>query len=277
MYPTLSLNDKGPAVRRLQELGDFLGFDSGKNDGLFGPVTRRIVTEIQQSLGLCQDGICGPATWSALLNAVDHRRSLVSILPCGLHDISGAHLPPRNFAYLRAWESIVGVVLHQTGCAMPSNPIGWQNVNAHYGITQEGIPILINRPEDMIWHAQGLSKLSIGIEIEGNFEGVEGLAKTLWAKGGGPHFLTDLMIKAAGIIFDNVMDRFTSNGQKWRSVWAHRQSAKSRRGDPGSEIWQKIAKPWIFSLNCSKYEPRTWVGAGRPIPTVWDSNGKGAY
>lgn len=273
----LSIGDKGPGVRRLQEMLDNLGFNGGSNDGIFGPSTRRAVMGLQQQTGLCQDGIVGEQTYRKITTMVEDERSIYSITPNGLHDITSLHEPPRNFAYLRSWQQIQGVTLHQTGCAMPARPLGWARVNAHYGVTREGLAILLNRPEDMIWHAQGASKTTIGVEIEGNYCGLEGNPRTLWAKGGGPHELNDAMLEALEVVFDDVLRRFGEAGERWSVIYGHRQSSRNRRGDPGGEIWRRVAIPWGEYLHTSSFLPSKVFGRGRPIPKQWDPNGKGAY
>ena len=40
----------GPAVKRLQELGDLLGCDTGPNDGIFGKDTLKAVKAIQKKV-----------------------------------------------------------------------------------------------------------------------------------------------------------------------------------------------------------------------------------
>ena len=42
------------------------GFNPGKIDGVFGPLTRAAVLAFQKSKGLVQDGIVGRKTWTAL-------------------------------------------------------------------------------------------------------------------------------------------------------------------------------------------------------------------
>lgn len=273
----LAIGASGPTVRRVQELLDYLGFDAGPNDGIFGPLTRRAIKTLQRDAGICQDGIVGNETYHAITSRIDDDRSLYRITPNGLHDISGLHAPPRNFAYLRSWSKIRGVTLHQTGCAMPARPLGWSRVNAHYGVTLEGLPILINRPEDMIWHAQRASISTIGIEVEGNYCGVSGNTRTLWTAGGGPDTLNSAMLEALDVVFDDVLRRFGEAGEQWSVVYGHRQSSRNRRADPGEEIWRRVAIPWASYLHTSRYTPSKVFGDGRPIPKQWDSNGKGAY
>ena len=63
--PTLRVMDRGPAVRRLQELLNARGADLSP-DGIFGVMTRDAVIRFQSENDLDADGIVGPATWAVL-------------------------------------------------------------------------------------------------------------------------------------------------------------------------------------------------------------------
>ncbi len=65
--PMLRSGSRGEAVRRLQELLNAKGFDSGKVDGIFGVKTRAAVIAFQKANGLSADGIVGPLTWGKLI------------------------------------------------------------------------------------------------------------------------------------------------------------------------------------------------------------------
>jgi N-acetylmuramoyl-L-alanine amidase len=57
---------KGDDVAELQGQLNLLGFDAGKEDGIFGPATGRALMEFQRNSGLGVDGILGPDTVGAL-------------------------------------------------------------------------------------------------------------------------------------------------------------------------------------------------------------------
>lgn len=57
---------RGDDVAALQRALNALGFDAGREDGIFGPDTGRALTDFQRNAGLAPDGICGPATLGAL-------------------------------------------------------------------------------------------------------------------------------------------------------------------------------------------------------------------
>jgi N-acetylmuramoyl-L-alanine amidase len=58
---------RGDDVRGLQERLNILGFDAGREDGIFGDRTDRGVREFQLNVGLPVDGIVGPTTLESLL------------------------------------------------------------------------------------------------------------------------------------------------------------------------------------------------------------------
>lgn len=57
---------RGDDVADLQRRLNALGFDAGKEDGIFGPRTAAGMLEFQRNVGLAGDGICGPASVDAL-------------------------------------------------------------------------------------------------------------------------------------------------------------------------------------------------------------------
>lgn len=75
-------NFRGDDVRTLQRRLNLLGFDPGREDGIFGDQTSTAVREFQLNVGLRSDGIVGPTTVQALdrfLHAPvsEHGRTLV--------------------------------------------------------------------------------------------------------------------------------------------------------------------------------------------------------
>jgi N-acetylmuramoyl-L-alanine amidase len=61
-----SPNLRGDDVAELQRRLGGLGFDTGRVDGIFGPLTSRALDDFQQNIGLPPDGICGYETVHAL-------------------------------------------------------------------------------------------------------------------------------------------------------------------------------------------------------------------
>ncbi len=71
--PTIRKGNRNVYVKELQMYLDSLGYNLGicGIDGDFGTATEKAVKEFQRDNGLKQDGICGPKTWTALIDAVD--------------------------------------------------------------------------------------------------------------------------------------------------------------------------------------------------------------
>lgn len=69
---TLAIGDKGEAVKDLQNHLAKLGYQLS-DDGDFGPKTRGVVRQFQQSAGLKADGIVGPKTLRSLKAALSKR------------------------------------------------------------------------------------------------------------------------------------------------------------------------------------------------------------
>jgi N-acetylmuramoyl-L-alanine amidase len=61
--------DGGEAVRDLQQRLSRLGLPSADELGRYGPETERAVRSFQERRGLRVDGICGPQTWSAIVES----------------------------------------------------------------------------------------------------------------------------------------------------------------------------------------------------------------
>jgi N-acetylmuramoyl-L-alanine amidase len=51
---------RGDDVAELQRRVGALGFDAGRVDGIFGPLTERALKDFQRNAGITTDGVCGP-------------------------------------------------------------------------------------------------------------------------------------------------------------------------------------------------------------------------
>jgi len=262
----------GPAVRRLQEQLDFFGYDEGPNDGIYGPATATAVRTFQAARKLKVDGICGPDTWAEIMSDPFEQTMTPTFI-----DISGTHPHPKLYKCQRDPSRIDSIVLHQTGCQMPESPARWSRLNADIGITRRGTVVLVNEFEDWIWNAQGLSPNSIGIEIAGNFEGIEGNSKTLWKGGGGPDYMTTGQGMAIDVLVDLLERQMERLGFEIKHVLAHRQSSKTRTADPGSEIWRTFGLALQSRFDADDGGDQFFVGSGRPIPREWDERRSTRY
>jgi peptidoglycan hydrolase-like protein with peptidoglycan-binding domain len=100
--PMLQQGSSGSDVRRVQRILVMIKlFDWQEIDGIFGPKTKGAVKSFQESNGLVEDGIVGPATWGAMpqdpntpLLSNGDSGPVVKALQHGLHTIaSGGTIP----------------------------------------------------------------------------------------------------------------------------------------------------------------------------------------
>lgn len=268
---------RGQAVKRVQEMLLHCGYEVGEAgaDGVYGKETMRAVTRFQSDNSLHVDGVVGPSTWRELEEetAGCHSESSKTLVPGSIVDISKKHPKPklyRSGLSPRKWDSIIGVTLHQTGCNLADIESRWYPLNAHIGVLKNGVILIVNGLTDFIWHAQGFSHDTIGIEFNGNFRGVESDNTTWWPAGGEASFLTAAQLIASRSLLRYLIRQFSENGADFRRVYAHRQASGDRRADPGSAIWRRVAKPWMDETGATDGGPNFYYGSGRPIPRQWD-------
>lgn len=74
---------RGDDVSALQTRLSQMGFDCGKVDGFYGPLTESALKEFQKSVGASADGTCGPATVMALMRLM---KTVSGGAPTGLRE-----------------------------------------------------------------------------------------------------------------------------------------------------------------------------------------------
>lgn len=101
----------GPDVVELQTKLNFIGYDCGSADGIFGKNTENAVRAFQGNNNLDPDGICGPATWT-MVDAVyavannytlqDFVREVQSICGASVDGIAGPETLSKTITVSRA-------------------------------------------------------------------------------------------------------------------------------------------------------------------------------
>lgn len=87
---------RGDDVATLQGRLGALGFDPGKVDGMFGPLTVGALTEFQRNVGLTADGICGPVIIEALGRLGSRCEGSLSV--AAVREIETLRAAPRTLA-----------------------------------------------------------------------------------------------------------------------------------------------------------------------------------
>lgn len=179
----------------------------------------------------------------------------------------------------RSWAKVTGICLHQTACVLGERVARWDTVGAHLGVTRAGRAIWLHDFDVVVWHGNAWNAQTVGIEIDGLYEGVLGRADTLWddPDTAGREQATPLTVEAVTTAHEMIRwicSVVALHGGEIKALVAHRQSSKNRRNDPGSEIWQRVALPMHAELGLSDGGAGFAVG-GYPVPGEWDPSRKG--
>lgn len=276
----LKYGAKGQRVERLQRALLRLGYELprwGVDEDL-GAETWNAVRRYGAAHGTqLVDGVPGQVIPGVLVDEILSAAEDFSPppLPSAVVDVTHNH-PGAQRRGPRSWGHVTGVVLHQTASLLRDNPARWYGIAAHIGIPQDGTIILMNPLDQLIWHANSFNRTTVGIEISGNFEGIDGVRSTLWAPGGGPHRATEKQIHAARETVGWICETVRAHGGQIRYLYAHRQSSMDRRADPGSRVWQEVGLWGQANLGLSDGGPE-YVKGGRAIPHRWDSRRSEPY
>ena len=210
-----------------------------------------------------------------------------------LIDLRGTLPAPMKFEHhARPWSDIKGVTIHQTGCLMGEDVAHWHDLDAHIGVTRGGQVFVLQPFTTMIWHGNGLSPQTIGIEFEGINRGIPGwplsyseaaaknnhaamqLAMTMYGQGNEPLSPPPAQLAASEELYAFLSKEFNDNTScEIFGVWGHRQSSNQRQCDPGYELWQQVAKVWRARMELPVGDlAATFGGGGEAIPREWDSD-----
>lgn len=182
----------------------------------------------------------------------------------------------------RSWQMITGITLHQTSCLLGENPPRWDTVGAHVGVTRSGKVIWMHDFTRIIWHGNGFNTKTVGIEIDGRYEGVEGNPKTLWDDPSTPQHevansITNETVETTKQAIRWIVDEVARHGGKVSKLVAHRQSSRNRRDDPGSGLWSRVGLPMKTELGLDDGGPGFKIDTGYAIPVEWDPSRSGFH
>lgn len=177
--------------------------------------------------------------------------------------------PSRSHGH-RTWPDVDTIVLHQTGVWMTDTAKRFRRLRAHIGVLRDGefgptgergpCIVLVHELDAYLWHANGLNAQSVGIEINGKYDGVHG--------GERPDPPEHQIVTARqSVLF--VCDMVAAHGGQVRNILPHRVSNMTRRSDPGEAIWKGVGRWAQDELGLSDGGPG-FVAGGRPIPEQWD-------
>jgi hypothetical protein len=188
---------------------------------------------------------------------------------------------------LRDVSKIDTLCLHQTACtfgvtasmikaaggdAQLAQFMRAKRVHCHVTAFDEGAFVAAYPLRTYVYHGNGANDESIGLEIEGLFNG---------KPGGTPGYPrsepSELVIEAAKAACTWIVEQAKLEGITLKYVVAHRQYADSRAGDPGWALWQRVAVEHCEKVLGLQVRLELTDRDGRPIPGVWDSRSKAKY
>lgn len=179
----------------------------------------------------------------------------------------------------RPWKAITGICLHQTACLLGYRPERYDTLGAHLGVMRDGHVVHVHDFDRVVWHGNGWNAKTIGIEIDGLYEGLVGHPETVWDDPSTAVRETGMEILRAQVEATKDTIRWCASevqrhGGEVRVLVAHRQSSKNRRNDPGEGLWKAVALPMMDELGLSDGGIGFQVG-GFPIPEAWDHRARG--
>jgi hypothetical protein len=192
---------------------------------------------------------------------------------------------------MRSRGSIDAICLHQTACTFGVSPAAIRkqggdaalaqfmrakNVHAHVTAFDEGTFVPAYPLRAYVWHGNGANARSIGLEIEGYFNGQPG-----GVENGNPDDErtepTELLLQTARSACTWIVEAAKLEGITIKHVLAHRQYDSSRRSDPGWAIWQHVAIEHCERALGLTPLPTLTDRDGMPIPRAWDERQSAAY
>lgn len=238
-------------------------------------------TSIEPSLPAADDRLdadAPPATVGDLITppvpAADKSDRFNGLLRDRRKESSSKHVYGR-----RDWSKVTGICLHQTACVLGERPVRWDTVGCHAGITRSGQIVWLHDFDKLVVHGNGWNAQTVGLEIDGMYEGIKGNIKTFWRPADEPNrkpqHLTPEARESVKEFIRFICEEVERHGGKIKVIVAHRQSSKNRQSDPGSQIWQEIALEMMKELGLSDGGPGFKIGTGYAIPEAWDSSRKG--
>lgn len=283
---SLKRGDHGSEVKRLQLALIELGYDLPRwgADSDLGSETVEAFSHFLAAHGSGGDEDANVLTDPELT-------LLYSVLTATAGAPLGPQLPSGRFHDLRAtaaqttvggrrpWKQITAIVLHQTASYMGEKPARYNTLGAHLGVTRAGQVVWPHDFEKIIWHANGFNNFSVGLECDGEYEGVEGDIKTFWRPkeepNRQPQSPTADQIEAVKATVRWVCQEVGRHGGHVTRLLAHRQASVDRQSDPGSALWQRVAMPLHKELGLTDGGPGYKNGTGLLIPERWDSSRTG--
>lgn len=284
---TLRKGDRGALVTQLQATLLELGYQLPRYgaDGDAGDETLEAVGRLLADHGRARADDPDPTTVNDVELAFVYdlaallRKPADVAMPLGCIDRrpqAAVALRARGYVYgMRPWTQVTGVTLHQTACWLSDSkdPARCDAIGAHFVVYPDGSWFWNHDVNVMIVHGNGLNTRTYGIEIDGNFEGVDGKHETLWKGGGRRGQITAAQVATTKAIVCWQGAVIAAHGGAQKVVLPHRVASRDRQDDPGSLAWQLCGIALRDELGLDDGGPGFALhdsAGGMPIPEAWD-------
>lgn len=260
-------------------------------NGVMNPATRDALRQFQQQQGLPSDGIAGPDTKRALLDATgggardaaastakstDSTDTLEPAADSELFEFDAESSPSSNLnivdrtAYtpkdkrkkVRKIDEVYALVLHQSGFSRGNDTTRYDKVTGHFAILPNGTILQLHPLTAYLYASNGFNKGSVAVEFIGNFPSTNG--RCYKPERFGCHQVTAEQIQAGRGLVQHLMKTIGLT-----HVLAHRQSSGSRGNDPGPDIWYRVGQWAVNQHGLKDGGPGFKVQSGKAIPDSW--------
>lgn len=175
-----------------------------------------------------------------------------------------------------------GIAKHQLRAAGGDRDLAkarrFMRVPAHACISRDGFYSIHSDMRAYLYHGHSFNAFTLGVEIEGNYAGIEDKPWTAWKGADNAAEFTEKTLECAKVALERIVREGREMGMPIKYIYAHRQTYKTKRGDPGGEIWRRLVLEYaVPELGLEVQNEKTWRD-GKPIPLEWDPDkGIGKY
>jgi len=193
----------------------------------------------------------------------------------------------------RQLAQVTTLWIHQTA-ALLGSPDRFMSVPAHCGVDLQAGGILMHPLRAYMYHAQKANRFTVGMEVACRAAGIEGDPLTFWRsrkeKKSGRFYselvreATDDQLVTAQHLVAYYIEEVDRQARPLRdqgidvpgivAIGTHRNSHKSRTGDPGSRIYEHVVQ---WAIREYGLQPGPIVGSGVASPTAWTGEGAVRY
>lgn len=192
------------------------------------------------------------------------------------HELSPSKGKPGK---LRDPSKVHTIVLHQTAVRFGASSrniakhgrqraihMRFYDVACHTASLRNGDVLYVNGLREYVWHGNVANRYSVGLEVEGHYEGRVGAGLR---KGKTPDVLDAQTIDGARRALRFTYEEGLRLGMPLKWIQPHRNYSPSRRNDPGEGLWREVALWGVCELGL-QVDYDVARNDGRPVPTEWD-------